>query len=121
MGVRRQTGVRLAASVEILKIVAITDPPGFRLVGEVDMSSVSLLREALDGSGHADGVTLDLEELTFIDSSGIHCIVQHALGMNGSGPLTLVNVQPMVRRTLEIVGVGGGIPQIELRNESPDG
>ena len=119
--VRRQTGVRQVASVTILKIIALPDPPGFRLVGEVDMSSVSLLKEALDGSIHPGGVTLDLAELTFIDSSGIHCIVQYALGRNGAGPLILVNARPLVRRTLEIVGVGGGIPQIELRNESPDG
>jgi anti-anti-sigma factor len=108
--------------MECLKIVAMTDPPGLQVVGEVDMASVELLKEALDESTSPGGVTLDLAELTFIDSSGIHCLVQHALGRNGSGPLTLVNVQPNVRRTLEIVGVaGGGIPNLELRNGTPDG
>ena len=106
--------------METLKIIEVEDPPGYRLVGEVDMASVSLLREALDGSMHPGGITLDLAELTFIDSSGIHCIVQHALSRNGSGPLTLVNVTPIVQRTLDIVGVGGGIPHIELRNGTDD-
>lgn len=108
--------------MEFLKIVAVTDPPGFQVVGEVDMASVELLRDALDESTLPGGVTLDLAELTFIDSSGIHCLVQHALGRNGSGPITLVNVRPNVRRTLEIVGVvGGGIPNLELRSAASDG
>jgi ABC-type transporter Mla MlaB component len=47
-----------------------------RLIGELDLASAPALTEALtsiDGDGQ---LTLDLSELTFIDSTGLHAILQ---------------------------------------------
>jgi anti-anti-sigma factor len=76
---------------------------GFRLVGELDLSSAPVLTDAL-GELETDGsVVLDLQELTFIDSSGIHAIFMHAVGREGQ--LVLANPSPDVVRTLEIMGI----------------
>ena len=47
-------------------------------------------------------MTLDLAELTFIDSTGLHAIVDRANSANGDAPLVLRNVPPNVRRLFEI-------------------
>ena len=100
----------------ILKIVQTDEPRGLRLSGELDMSSAPELEEALaEFAIRGETVTLDLSELTFCDSYGLHVVVRHALSMNGNGPLVLVNPSPIVRQALEIIGVGG-IPRVELRS-----
>jgi anti-sigma B factor antagonist len=76
---------------------------GFRLVGELDMSSAPALTDAL-GELETDGsVVLDLQELTFIDSAGIHAIFTHAAARKGK--LVLANPSPEIVRTLEIRGI----------------
>lgn len=75
---------------------------GFRLVGELDLSSAPALTDAL-GELEADGsIVLDLQELTFIDSSGVHAIFTHAVAREG---LVLANPSPEIVRTLEIMGI----------------
>jgi anti-anti-sigma factor len=75
---------------------------GFRLVGELDMGTVAKLETAL-GMVRDQRLVLDLTELSFIDSSGLHALVRHAQTLNGSGPLVLENVPPQVRRVFEIM------------------
>jgi anti-anti-sigma factor len=78
---------------------------GFRLVGELDLSSAPALADAL-GELDIDGpVVLDLQELTFLDSSGIHAILTHAVTREGR--LVLANPSPEIVRTLEIMGIAG--------------
>src|SRR5439155_15042523 len=49
-----------------------SSPPGFRLVGEVDLSNASQLGELLLAAVQVGGdVTLDLSVVSFIDRSGI--------------------------------------------------
>jgi anti-anti-sigma factor len=76
---------------------------GFRLVGELDLSSAPALTDALGELETDDSVVLDLQELTFIDSSGIHAIFTHAVA--GEGKLVLANPSPEIVRTLEIMGI----------------
>ena len=63
---------------------------------------------------HPVGV-LDLAELSFIDASGLHALEQYAGTRNGSGPLVLENVSPMIRRLLRITGAEHD-PDLELRD-----
>ena len=76
---------------------------GFRLVGELDLATVPALKAALGPLAGHGPMTLDLTELTFIDSSGLNAIMQHARSSNGDGPLTLANPSAHVSRVLEIV------------------
>jgi anti-sigma B factor antagonist len=47
-----------------------------RVVGELDMATAPLLqRTLLEACGRAGTVLLDLRDLTFIDSSGLHVVI----------------------------------------------
>ena len=75
-----------------------------RLVGDLDMATVPILHEALQllpGKGH---ITLDLAELSFLDSSGLNEFARCAQSLNGQGPLILANVPNRISSLLEIVG-----------------
>jgi anti-anti-sigma factor len=80
---------------------------GFRLIGELDLATVPALEAALDTLAGQGPLTLDLAELTFIDSSGLHAIMRFAPSLNGNGPMTLANPSAFVSRLLEIVQLSG--------------
>ena len=67
-------------------------PSELVLRGELDLSTVPVFRAALSEVPITERVTLDLAELTFIDSTGIHALVQYAREVDGGAPLTLANV-----------------------------
>lgn len=94
-----------------LEVVATDDPRRYRLVGELDLSCVEELSEGLQRQVAAGGdLTLDLSELTFIDSSGIRALFRLNAQLE-DGTLILERSSPFVRRVMGVVGVGG----------SPDG
>lgn len=83
------------------------DGPGAATVhvaGELDLATASTLSRVLAHAQlHADQVTLDLRELDFMDSAGMHLIVDatgraRALG----GHLTIVRGPAAVHRTLTL-------------------
>ena len=80
-----------------------------RVVGEVDVAASPALREALveliEGQGNLS-IQLDLEHMTFLDSTGIGVLVGalRALRRKG-GTLTLANPRPSTFRVLEIAGL----------------
>ena len=87
------------------EISPMPDGTGLKLVGELDVATTpELSRALLDLSPHAIS-TLDLSELTFVDSSGVHAILALAKSVNGNGPLVLLNPTEAVSRVLEILGL----------------
>jgi anti-sigma B factor antagonist len=93
--VRRERGV---------VIVAVT--------GEVDISTVTRLRERL--SGLADGgqtLIVDLNRVTFIDSAGLGALVGAARRAAAhGGSLHAVCARPQTRKLLWLTGVDRRIP-----------
>ena len=82
-------------------------PNTYFLGGELDMASASVLTEAVAPSVEAGGATLlDLGAVTFIDSMGLHAILQLAEALRDRGCILLHAPQPRVRRLLELVDVG---------------
>jgi anti-sigma B factor antagonist len=72
--------------------------------GELDIATTPQLERTLDGS-QARVVVLDLRELTFIDSSGIHAIVRAGIRARQAGRrLVLVRVPAHVIRMLTLTG-----------------
>src|SRR5262245_34123205 len=69
--------------------------------GELELSTLQVLRDLVDGvmvPGRA--IVLDLAQLTFMDSSVIHWLVETC---NETGhPVVLRNASPVVRRILDI-------------------
>jgi anti-anti-sigma factor len=90
----------------LLQLARTTEPRGFRLVGEMDISNVSALADALQEDLDAGGdITLDLAGLAFLDSTGIQVIIQSAQRLGDRGRLRLLQPGVLVRRTLERVRV----------------
>src|SRR5438067_10353140 len=82
----------------LLQLARTTEPRGFRLVGEIDLSNVSTLSQALAREIEIGGdLTLDLAGLVFMDSTGIQVIIQTARQLEGRGRLILLEPGDLVR------------------------
>jgi anti-anti-sigma factor len=98
-----------------LEVHTLDGCSGLRLVGELDLATVPLLREALAGFEPSDGLVLEVDELTFIDSSGCHALTSF-LRQEPDGPLLVfVEPSPAVKRTLTVTGLEKH-PRIEVRS-----
>jgi anti-anti-sigma factor len=63
----------------------------------------------------ADGqAKVDLSELTFMDSSGLHALIEIARKQNGHGPLILEGASALVLRLFEITDLARH-PNLEIR------
>lgn len=78
---------------------------GARLSGELDLSTYedasTELASLFDGSGD---VTLEVGDLSFVDSSGIRLFIRLHQSLDG-GVLVLRSLQPHVERLLRIAGL----------------
>jgi len=81
------------------------------LEGDLDLSSAPEAGEALSAAQAAGGpVVLDLRALRFIDSSGVHLVLdanRRAARTGGEATLRVVPGDGEVRRVFELSGVGG--------------
>ena len=83
-----------------------------RLLGELDLSGVPTVTSRLRGlRERRETVVLDLDELGFIDVSGLRALLVAADGALGEGlPFTVTRGSDAVRRLLALVGVDGQLP-----------
>jgi anti-anti-sigma factor len=94
-------------------IETLPDDAGVRVLlgtGELDILSVTPLLPQLEGwVAGAGGVVLDLAEVSFFDSFGVHLVDALARHCHAQGAGFRVVAPPgmMVRRVLEIVGLAG--------------
>ncbi len=73
--------------------------------GELDLASAGTLAAELENST-GPLVVVDLAELSFMDSSGISCLVVAKANMDEVGrTLVLTRPQPRVERAMEVVGL----------------
>jgi anti-anti-sigma factor len=78
------------------------------VIGEVDLCTAPLLEEALVRElDAAPDLLLDLSEVSFIDSSGLHAIVSAARTARASGGTLAVDspLPSQARRVIEIAGL----------------
>lgn len=77
-----------------------------RAVGELDLAAVAQLTEALHDAQHrARLVVLDLRELTFLDSAGVHAIADASIDARRKGRrLLLLRAPDRVQRAFELTG-----------------
>jgi anti-anti-sigma factor len=82
------------------------------LRGELDLAGVPALTERLRGlRERRKTVLLDLDELSFIDASGLRALLRAAEGAADEGlPFTVTPGSRAVRRLLGLVGVDGQLP-----------
>jgi anti-sigma B factor antagonist len=103
--------------------------------GEVDLSAAPLFEEslAIAGATEATAIILDLDRVSFMDSAGVHVLLQFSLSEANRDRLSLTGASPQVRRLLELTGVrrylsflrspapahNGGPPASRLRLTAP--
>ena len=77
------------------------------LIGELDLAGVPLLNDkltALEQDG-TKAIVIDLRDLRFIDSSGLHALVAaHKRSEMNGHRLMLIGANPFTRRLCEITG-----------------
>ena len=84
-----------------------------RLTGEFDIASVPVLEDRLSRSRTSGvAVRLDLSELDFIDSSGLHALIQAMNDASANGWRLQIdrNVAPQAMRVFEVVALDRRIP-----------
>lgn len=77
-----------------------------RLSGEIDMSNAQDLEHALEAGIEEGGpILIDVRDLTFIDSAGVHVWVQAAEALTNRGCLVIHGEQRHLSRLLDLLGV----------------
>jgi anti-sigma B factor antagonist len=75
------------------------------LNGEIDISNAHLLKPELEAAyaEHAADMTIDISELSYIDSTGLGVIISlYGLMKDGGNKLTIANPRDNVRKLLKI-------------------
>ncbi len=93
------------AQTPLATFLAVEDPWGVRISGEVDISNRDLLhRLLLSRAAVTPRMHLDLEDLTFVDVGSLARMTSVAAGLPDSGWLVLNQAPAAVRRVLTISG-----------------
>jgi anti-anti-sigma factor len=82
-------------------------------LGELDIATGPILREAFDAAfsdGDAEMIVVDLTELEFIDSTGIHLLLHMNSVCEHADRLRVINGSPAVVRVLDVTGVRTLLP-----------
>lgn len=91
---------------DLLQVVHNDDARTVRLIGELDASNAEALLDDLGPKlGEGSTLTLDLTELSFVDSMGLRSILRAAAALGTGGRLILYGPQRPVARTFELVGL----------------
>jgi anti-anti-sigma factor len=101
--------------MELLRLEKDEGSTSIRLIGELDSSNVGHVADRLEEELRgADELTLDISELTFMDSQGLHLLIKlgEVAAERGSA-VRLFNCPPQVKRLLD-VAVPTGIPGVEI-------
>lgn len=96
------------------RVVEVDGAQAVAVVGDIDMATAGLLREAIDEVGGHDGrVVIDLAGTTFIDSSGL-AVLLSAYEQFGRRPdaVVLCAAPPPIRHVLEITGLDGRVTMV---------
>lgn len=84
------------------------------LGGELDLAVTGELEAALPAVAAGELLVLDLRELLFIDSAGIHVLMRlDAAARDGGWDLALVRARPEVQRILDLTHVGERIRTVD--------
>jgi anti-anti-sigma regulatory factor len=101
-----------------LAVLPLEHGRGLRLAGELCLSTVGDLVAMLDTLPEGAGV-IDVGELSFMDSSGLHAFEGYAARLEPR-PLLLRNPTAQVRRLFELTGAYLN-PAIELQSDGHRG
>ena len=83
------------------------------LEGELDLMSARDLDDVVSKGADGD-LILDIERLTFIDSSGLRTLIRLAHARPEDNPLVLRRPSTSAKRLLEITFGDGGVPGMRI-------
>lgn len=75
--------------------------------GEVDLCAAPDFKESLAraGASAAQTIVVDLDRVSFMDSAGVHVLLQFSISEPCRDRVALTRSSPQVRRLLEVTGV----------------
>ena len=91
-------------------------------IGELDLATVPLLESAFDAvfwDDDAEMIVVDLAELSFIDSTGIHLLLRMNEACADADRLRVINGSRAVERLLDLTGVRAHLPIISSEVDPP--
>ena len=97
------------------------DAAWVRVTGELDLATAPILAQALSqAEERTQRVVLDMRELTFMDSSGVHVILEasHRATTAGRG-LVLVRGPAQVDRVLDLTRAADSLEIVDLHPVEP--
>ncbi len=98
----------------VLELHRTESPRGLRIAGEIDLSNVHEVGDALRREAEQPGeLTLDLTGCRYIGSEGIAALIQTWQRVREAGKLTVVAGAGTVRRVLEMSGLQK-FPNLEI-------
>ncbi|HZA26655.1 MAG TPA: STAS domain-containing protein [Actinomycetota bacterium] len=101
-------------------IERMENPRGLRLQGEMDLASKEAFADALRSLTREDGdITLDLSDLTFIDSTGIQALIKAAENLQEEARLILHAPGKTVLRVFDLMRMDT-VPRVEISTGMPD-
>jgi anti-sigma B factor antagonist len=82
------------------------------LEGEVDLCAAPELEASLNrvAASHASSIVVDLDRVSFMDSAGVHVLLQFSLSHADGSRLTLTRGSRQVQRLFEVTGVERYLP-----------
>ena len=90
------------------------------LAGELDIASAPQLERMLQSELQAPLVVLDLRQLTFMDSFGLHVVAHASMRARCTGNrLVLIRAPRQVHRLLALAGAAETIEIVELGDSEP--
>ena len=94
------------ANIEI-DIVERDDLVVIAVEGEVDLCAAALFEESLAVAAATDAlaIVLDLDRVSFMDSAGVHVLLQFSTAERNRDRLSLTHCPSQVHRLLEVTGV----------------
>lgn len=88
------------------------------LEGELDMATVELLQQAMEGADGEQMVVLDLEQLQFIDSTGLRSVLSALERCRDRGQqFAVTQGSQQVQRLLGVTGVAKHLRIIDAADE----
>jgi len=102
--------------VGLASLIPGEGPGLFRLEGDLDISTVEAVGHQLEGAlRQNEGLTLDLDGLTFMDSQGLQMLIhlgKQALEQRKS--VRVANAPGQVKRLFDLAIPPSGIPGVEI-------
>jgi anti-sigma B factor antagonist len=95
-----------------IEIIERDDAVALMVVGEIDIATAPLLEQRLREAEAADAARLivDLDRVSFMDSTGLQVLVAHAMSETNGRRIRLTKGSPQVQRLFTVSGMAEHLP-----------